>query len=80
MNLGTGNGYSVLQVVQAYSKACGRDLPYDILPRRAGDVAECYADPTKAFELLGWEGYSIILIRLCKDSWNFTQMNPNGIE
>ena len=79
VNLGTGNGYSVLQVVQAYSKACGRDLPYDILPRRAGDVAECYADPTKAFELLGWKAqYNID--QMCKDSWNFTQMNPNGIE
>lgn len=79
VNLGTGNGYSVLQVVKAYSKACGRDLPYEILPRRAGDVAECYADPTKALELLGWKAqYNID--QMCKDSWNFTQMNPNGIE
>ncbi|MBF1094149.1 MAG: GDP-mannose 4,6-dehydratase, partial [Solobacterium sp.] len=79
VNLGTGNGYSVLQVVQAYSKACGRELPYEILPRRAGDVAECYADPTKALELLGWKAqYNID--QMCKDSWNFTQMNPNGIE
>ena len=79
VNLGTGNGYSVLQIVQAYSKACGRELPYEILPRRAGDVAECYADPTKALELLGWKAqYNID--QMCKDSWNFTQMNPNGIE
>ena len=79
VNLGTGNGYSVLQVVQAYSKACGRELPYEILPRRAGDVAECYADPTKALELLGWKAqYNID--QMCRDSWNFTQMNPNGIE
>ncbi len=79
VNLGTGNGYSVLQVVEAYGKACGKQLPYEIQPRRAGDIAECYADPTKALELFGWKA-KYNLDEMCKDSWNFTQMNPNGIE
>ena len=54
-NLGTGHGYSVLDVIRAYSKACGKDIPYVIDPRRPGDIAECYADPSKALKELGWQ-------------------------
>ena len=69
-NLGTGNGYSVLQVLHAYEKACGKTLPYVIKPRRAGDIAECYADPAKAYQELGWKAeYGID--EMCRDSWNF---------
>lgn len=79
VNLGTGHGYSVLDVLHAYEKACGKKLPYKILPRRAGDIAECYADPSKAKKLFGWTAkYSID--DMCRDSWNFTLKNPNGIE
>ena len=78
-NLGTGKGYSVLDVLHAYEKACGKTLPYKILPRRPGDIAECYADPSKAKKLFGWEAqYDID--DMCKDSWNFTLKNPDGIE
>ena len=76
-NLGTGNGYSVLQVVKAFSKACGHDVPYEIKPRRAGDIATCYADPTLAKEELGWVAeYGID--EMCEDSWRWQSMNPNG--
>lgn len=76
-NLGTGNGYSVLQVLHAFEKACGKTLPYEIKPRRAGDIATCYADPTKAKEELGWEAeYGIE--EMCEDSWRWQSMNPNG--
>lgn len=79
INLGTGRGYSVLEVLHAYEKACGRTLPYRIMDRRPGDIAECYADPAKAKELLGWEAkYNID--DMCTSSWNFTLKNPNGIE
>ena len=79
INLGTGHGYSVLDVLHAYEKACGKKIPYRILPRRAGDIAECYADPSKAAKLLGWKAkYDID--DMCRDSWNFTLKNPNGIE
>lgn len=76
-NLGTGKGYSVLDVVKAFSKACGRDLPYVIDPRRPGDIAECYADPAKAKNELGWEAkYGID--EMCAHSWNWQSHNPDG--
>ena len=71
-NLGTGHGYSVLQMVAAFEKASGRKVNYKIAPRRPGDIAECYADPTKAKELLGWEA-QMGIEEMCADSWNFTQ-------
>ena len=76
-NLGTGKGYSVLDVIRAFSKACGRDLPYVIDPRRPGDIAECYADPSKAARELGWAAeYGIE--EMCADSWRWQSTNPNG--
>ncbi len=76
-NLGTGNGYSVLQVIAAYEKACGKTLKYEIKPRREGDIATCYCDPTKARNELGWEAqYGID--RMCADSWRWQSMNPDG--
>ena len=76
-NLGTGKGYSVLDVLHAYEKACGKKLPYVIDPRRPGDIAECWADPTKAQEELGWEAqYGIE--EMCASSWNWQKKNPNG--
>ena len=76
-NLGTGNGYSVLQVVEAFEKACGHAIPYEIKPRRAGDIAVCYCDPSKAKRELGWEAqYGIE--KMCEDSWNWQSKNPNG--
>ena len=76
-NLGTGKGYSVLDVLHAYEKACGRALPYSIAPRRPGDVAACWADPARAREELGWEArYGIE--EMCADSWNWQRRNPNG--
>lgn len=76
-NLGTGHGYSVLDVIHAYEKACGKTLPYVIDPRRPGDIAECYADPTKAKNELGWQAeYGIE--DMCADSWKWQSMNPNG--
>lgn len=76
-NLGTGNGYSVLQMVKAFEKACGKTIPYAIKPRRPGDIATCYADASKAKEELGWEAeYGIE--RMCADSWRWQSNNPNG--
>ena len=76
-NLGTGNGYSVLQVVHAFEKACGHPIKYQIKPRRAGDIAMCYCDPTKAKEELGWEAqYGIE--EMCQDSWRWQSQNPDG--
>lgn len=77
-NLGTGVGYSVLDVVKAYEKASGQTVPYVIDPRRPGDIAECYADPEKAASELGWRA-TLDLAQMCKDSWNFVQKNPNGL-
>ncbi|WP_040196871.1 UDP-glucose 4-epimerase GalE [Candidatus Soleaferrea massiliensis] len=77
-NLGTGNGYSVLQVVAAFEKASGVSIKKKIAPRRPGDIAECYADPTKAREELGWEATRGIE-EMCADTWRFTQNNPNGL-
>ena len=78
-NLGTGNGYSVHQVVHAFEKACGHPIKYQIKPRRAGDIATCYCDPQKAKKELGWEAqYNIE--DMCADSWNWQKKNPNGYE
>lgn len=76
-NLGTGRGTSVLEIIKAFGCACGHDVPYVIDPRRAGDVAENYADCTKAKEQMGWEAkYGID--EMCRDSWNWQSKNPNG--
>ncbi|SDA18390.1 UDP-glucose 4-epimerase [Ruminococcus sp. YE71] len=78
VNLGTGKGSSVLDVLHAFEKACGKELPYKIMPRRAGDIAWCYANASKAKELFGWEAkYGID--EMCEDGWNFTQKNPDGL-
>lgn len=78
-NLGTGKGSSVLDIIKAFSAACGRDLPYVIEPRRAGDVTANYADCSKAKRELGWEArYDIN--DMCRDSWNWQSHNPNGYE
>jgi UDP-glucose 4-epimerase len=79
VNLGTGRGYSVLEVIRAYAHASGRELPYVVAPRRPGDVAACYADPARASQLLGWRA-SLGLERMCADSWRWQQLNPNGFE
>jgi len=76
-NLGTGSGTSVLEIIKAFSKACGRDLPYDIKPRRAGDIAACYADCSKAERELGWRA-ELSIERACADSWRWQSQNPNG--
>ena len=76
-NIGTGVGYSVLDIVKAFEKASGKKVPYVIDPRRPGDIAECYADPTRAKEILGWQAkYGIE--RMCKDADRWQTMNPNG--
>lgn len=76
-NLGTGHGSSVLDVIHAFEQACGRPIPYEVLPRRAGDIAEFYADATKAHDELGWEAL-YDLARMCEDSWRWQSMNPDG--
>ncbi len=76
-NLGTGCGYSVLQVLHAYEKACGKTLKYEIRPRRDGDIATCYADCTKAKNELGWVAQKGIE-EMCADSWRWQSMNPDG--
>ena len=76
-NLGTGKGYSVLEVVHAFEKACGHPIPYEIRERRAGDIATCYCDPRKAKKELGWEAeYGIE--DMCRDSWRWQSQNPDG--
>ncbi len=76
-NLGTGIGYSVLDVIKAFNKACGRELPYAIKPRRAGDIAECYANADKAFKELGWKA-ELGIDEMCASLWNWQSKNPNG--
>ena len=76
-NLGTGVGYSVLDVVKNFEKATGIQIPYEIKPRRAGDIATCYSDASKAKRELGWEAEYGIL-EMCRDSWNWQKKNPNG--
>jgi len=77
INLGTGKGYSVLDVVHAFEKASGKAVPYVIAPRRAGDIAKCYADPSYAKEVLGWEAQKS-LEQMCEDSWKWQSQNPEG--
>lgn len=77
VNLGTGRGYSVLDLVRAYEASSGRSVPYEIVARRPGDVAACWADPALARELLGWEA-RFDLARMCEDSWRWQHLNPHG--
>lgn len=78
-NLGTGIGYSVLDMIRAFEKACGKELPYEICARRPGDIAACYASPEKAARDLGWRAeYGIA--EMCRDQWNWQSHNPNGYE
>ena len=76
-NLGAGSGTSVLEIIKAFSKACSRDLPYEIKPRRAGDIAACYADCSKAERELGWRA-ELSIEQACADSWRWQSQNPNG--
>ncbi|NTW71221.1 MAG: UDP-glucose 4-epimerase GalE [Eubacteriaceae bacterium] len=78
-NLGTGKGYSVLEIVKAFEEASGIEIPYVITERRAGDIAKCYSDPDKAFRELGWKAEKGIQ-EMCRDSWNWQQKNPKGFE
>lgn len=78
-NLGTGVGYSVLDMVHAFSRACGRDIPYRIAPRRSGDIASCYADVSKARRVLGWSA-RLDIDDMCRSAWNWQSHNPNGYE
>ena len=78
-NLGTGIGYSVLDMLHAFEKACGKTLPYEVVARRPGDIAACYADPEKAAKELGWRAeYDVE--RMCADAWRWQKQNPNGFE
>jgi len=76
-NIGTGKGYSVLDVVEAFKKASGVDIPYKIVPRRAGDIAKCFANSTLAKEVLGWSATKTIE-DMCEDSWRWQSNNPDG--
>jgi UDP-glucose 4-epimerase len=77
VNLGTGQGYSVLDMVRAFEKASGRPVPYQIVPRRSGDIAECWADPALARRLLGWEATRGVGA-MCADTWRWQTRNPEG--
>ena len=77
INLGTGTGYSVLDMVKAFGKACGKEIPYEIKPRREGDIAMCYAAPDKAAKVLGWKAERG-LEEMCEDTWRWQSQNPNG--
>ena len=77
VNLGTGTGYSVLEIVRAFEQASGKPIPYKIAPRRAGDIAVCYADPGKASALLGWRAERN-LADMCADAWRWQSLNPHG--
>jgi UDP-glucose 4-epimerase len=79
VNLGTGQGYSVLDVVRAFEKASGRPVPYELVARRPGDVAECYANPQAAADLIGWRA-KFGLDEMCVDAWRWQQQNPRGFE
>lgn len=76
-NLGTGRGYSVLEVIHAYEKACGHEIPYKLEPRRPGDLATVYSDPSKAERELGWKA-TLTLEDMCRDSYRWQSRNPNG--
>ncbi|WP_088285126.1 UDP-glucose 4-epimerase GalE [Ideonella sp. A 288] len=79
VNLGTGQGYSVLDVVRAFAAASGREVPVQFAPRRPGDIAACWADPAQARSLLGWQARHG-LARMCEDSWRWQTLNPQGFE
>ena len=79
INLGTGEGYSVLEMVKAFEEASGREVPYKIAPRRSGDIATCFADTTYAKEVLGWEATRSIK-EMCEDGWRWQSNNPNGYQ
>ena len=78
VNLGTGKGSSVMEVLHSFEKACGRELPYKVMPRRAGDIDICYANTEKAKKIFGWEA-KYDLDEMTADGWNFTKNNPNGL-
>ena len=78
-NLGTGHGVSVLELIAAFSKACGKEIPYQIVGRRAGDVASCYASAEKANQELGWTATRTI-DEACADAWRWQSQNPNGYD
>ena len=77
-NLGTGKGFSVLEMVKEFEKACKREIPYTITPRRPGDIGACWADPSKAREELGWKAQKT-LEDMCRDTWNWQRKNPDGL-
>lgn len=77
LNLIIGKGYSVLDIVHAFERASGRKIPYKIVERRLGDVAECYADPSYALEELGWKA-QLGIDKMCEDAWRWQSQNPNG--
>jgi UDP-glucose 4-epimerase len=77
VNLGTGVGYSVLDMIKAFEQASGQNIPYEIVARRSGDVASCYADPSYAKQVLGWEA-QLGLTEMCEDAWRWQSMHPNG--
>ena len=79
INLGTGVGYSVLDMVQAFEAASGRPVPYTVQPRRPGDVAACYSNPQRAHDLLGWKA-ACDLQTMCTDAWRWQSTNPNGYD
>ena len=76
-NLGTGIGYSVLDMVKAFNEANNLELPYKIVDRRPGDIATCYADPAQSTSVLGWSAEKT-LVDMCRDSWNWQSRNPQG--
>ena len=77
VNLGTGRGYSVMEMIKAFEKASGQDIPYEIAPRRTGDVATCYANPERARQLLGWQA-TRDPEPMCNDAWRWQSPNPTG--
>ena len=77
VNLGTGNGYSVLDLVKAFEKASGKNIPYQIIDRRPGDIATCYSNPNSAAKKIGWKA-ELKLDEMCKDTWRWQSQNPNG--
>ena len=78
-NLGTGKGYSVLDVIHAFERACGKPIPYQIVARRPGDIASCFADCTKANKQLDWQAH-LGIDEMCQSLWNWQSKNPNGFE
>jgi len=77
VNLGTGIGYSVMEIIKTFEEVSGKKIPYEVVDRRPGDIAKCYADPSYALELLGWKA-ELDLHQMCEDSWRWQSKNPNG--